>query len=116
MKPIDSVLILKITYHILSLLSAYASTSSQFSNFQSDYGLFIFPAYLACIYSLSVFTSDLYVYIMDQYKGGNAIKGLRIYPDSLDYFEALVISGEVLAYDCALMILSVNAREAMFIL
>lgn len=89
--------------------------------FLSDYALFIFPAYLACIYSLSVFTSDLYVYIMDQYKGGNAIKGLRICSDSLDYFEALVISGQVLAYDCALMILSVshksiNKFEALFIL
>lgn len=84
--------------------------------FLPDYRLFIFPAYLAYIYSSSVFTSDLYVYIMDQYKGENAIKRLRICPDSLDYFEALVISGQVLAYDCTLMILSVNAREAMFIL
>lgn len=84
--------------------------------FLPDYRLFIIPAYLAYIYSLSVFTSDLYVYIMDQYKGENAIKCLRICPDSLDYFEALVISGQVLAYDCALMILSVNAHEAMFIL
>lgn len=78
--------------------------------FLPDYGLFIFPAYLTCIYSLSVFTSDQYVYIMDQYKGGNAIKGLRICSDLLDYFEALVTSGQVLAYDWALMILSVFCR------